>query len=251
VDRRLSALVTCQRPPWLRHRVDSVDTPRRRQARAVSTDRQAGPGSPALRRDHTRGRQMRYRRRIARPTRDRDLTGGLPYDLVTGRSPDTAPLGREGRGGAGAIRHPVLRLRARHAGNDSAPSARVSSAVWLHASLRDEGEPEPGNPRRVPSPRAPRGRLQRLGSGASAPRRVRTRADPPHVPGALAPDRRARLPRRLPERLLPAPAGGIRPRRARTYGGCPHEPRTRQRLDEAHEHRWSLCELRYLARLRG
>jgi diaminopimelate decarboxylase len=25
----------------------------------------------------------------------------------------------------------------------------------------------------------------------------------------------------------------------------------RQRLDEAHEHRWSLCELRYLARLRG
>ena len=51
--------------------------------------------------------------------------------------------------------------------------------------------------------------------------------------------------------LLLAPVGGIRPRYARTRDRGPHEPRTRQRLGEAHEHRRSLCELRHLARLRG
>src|SRR5439155_15658167 len=85
--------------------------------------------------------------------------GGLSYGLVTGERPDTVSLRREGRGGARALRHAVLRLQPHHAGSDSAQGARVSGTVWFHASLRDEGEPEPGDPPRVPGSRPPRGLL--------------------------------------------------------------------------------------------
>src|SRR5881396_1604737 len=136
------------------------------------------------------------------------LVGRVPFAFARPRMILCSHVPHPGRGGPGAraLRHPVLRLRPRGARGRGARRARLPARLRVHAALRDEGELEPRRPAPLPRPRPPRRRLERPRGRARAARRLRPRAHPAHLAGAVPPARGVRGARRSLHRLLPPAA---------------------------------------------